>query len=861
VPQIPDTFVQSVMPQGQIAPQRIEASPADFGGQVGATLTQASNQEMQQALQRQQLANETAVNDTINNKFFPAFQEQYQKYYALQGKDAVDQLPAYQEQMRDLAQQFRDGIGNQMQQRMFDQESSRRMQVEFAGMGRYAGQQNKVWQAQTSEATVQRLISSAGDKYNDPQMLADAALGTSKQIYKYGIMAGESAEVVHQRQQQAWDKLYSTVVLRQAIDPAMGAQVANQTFQDGVKKGLISGGMQLEIANHLKSRLQLADTSGFVHGLFAGGPSSPVGPGVESAAVGWKPPAGKSIDQVAGDLTTSIATRESGNRADIQNPDPNGLPGRFQFQEGTWQTMSAAYNRAVNKSATGPLDHNDANEQAVAKWQIGQWLGAGYSPAQIASLWNSGHADWSGRVSGEPGKKYDVPGYVSGVMGNYERLSGTSATSPSMVADASGNIVAASQGAGGGDLLQPAQPPPGGWSKEALAAAMPQWEKQIAERYPDNWMAQNQAMSILRSKVSQINQGLTQQTYGDENTIYQAITDLKGHATLTDAMNDPQFAAAWDRFGQSNPKAREGFIEAFARKPDLLYKAMPPTQQQNDRFNELVGEAGLDPYKFVDMPLGNEQLPKPMLDQLHKLQMKFRTGITVEEKKNTAIQEAMKIAATPLASAGIDPKGDANGKAQYKIFYGRLSQWLGEFETNNKRGPKTPELLDGINSLLTQVSVPGAWYGTNSQYGYQLTSAQEQQARIPPTLIPAFSTQFQGKYGRAPLPQELDSVYYATRFHPGNNALQTRIDSRIRKNTELLKQGAAPMAMSEPAGAQSQFTPGWRPEEGEMELGGDILHGVSRGLEALEAIQAKQRERLPAAMEQDFTRAGLPPQR
>ena len=56
----------------------------DFGAQVGQTLRQSDNELMHQVIAEQRFQNETVVNDAVNNKFFPAFQDQYQKYYALQ---------------------------------------------------------------------------------------------------------------------------------------------------------------------------------------------------------------------------------------------------------------------------------------------------------------------------------------------------------------------------------------------------------------------------------------------------------------------------------------------------------------------------------------------------------------------------------------------------------------------------------------------------------------------------------------------------------------------------------------------------------------------------------------------------------
>ena len=105
------------MPQGQgeLRHLPVHVTPADFGGQVGAVLQETGSQLMQQALLRQPLNNESAVNDVINQKFFPAFQERYRQYYALQGKDAVDQRDTYQDSMQGLAQQYRDSLGDPMQ--------------------------------------------------------------------------------------------------------------------------------------------------------------------------------------------------------------------------------------------------------------------------------------------------------------------------------------------------------------------------------------------------------------------------------------------------------------------------------------------------------------------------------------------------------------------------------------------------------------------------------------------------------------------------------------------------------------------------------------------------------------------------
>ncbi len=339
MPQIPYEPVPRVMPEGKLAPMQIQASPADFGAQIGQTLQQAGGETMQNALARQQLQNETTVNDVINNEFFPAFQDQYQKYYALQGKDALDQLPAYQQSMRDLVTQYRGSFANQAQQKMFDEQTSRRLQFEIAGMSRYADQQNKVWQPQTNAATVDRYINSAADKYNDPQAILVEALGIRDQISNFSVQSGQGAEVGRQQTAAAWNKLYDAAIMRLAVNNAAGAK---ELFDDGVERGLISGTGQMAIAAKLKPYLDTADASQ----AYSVATSGPVATRIAQAAygAGVEPSTALSIWSAEGAVTNP----------ETKNPRSSAT-GVFQLMPGTWADMGGTEeNRA------------DANEQ-IAK--------------------------------------------------------------------------------------------------------------------------------------------------------------------------------------------------------------------------------------------------------------------------------------------------------------------------------------------------------------------------------------------------------------------------------------------------------------------------------------------------------------
>ena len=103
---------QSVFSQGALGPQQIQSSPADFGGgiaaagqQVGQAAQQAGGDLMQVADRQADLQRETDANNQYANVYSPALRDATQKYYALQGKDAVDALPQYTQSLQELQQQ------------------------------------------------------------------------------------------------------------------------------------------------------------------------------------------------------------------------------------------------------------------------------------------------------------------------------------------------------------------------------------------------------------------------------------------------------------------------------------------------------------------------------------------------------------------------------------------------------------------------------------------------------------------------------------------------------------------------------------------------------------------------------------
>jgi hypothetical protein len=238
------------MPQGQMIYNTIDrATPEAFGGQVGQTLQQAGNMLEQHAIQRQQLINETAAQDAYANQFSPAAREIYQNYMKLEGQDAEAQFPAFQQQMNDLRTQTPANLPNPMQQKAFDEMSTRRVEMDLDGMARYTAAQTKSWQWNTHTARIADLTAEAEANFNNPRRLQEVCDQVDNETVNYGSSHGWSPEVFRYQAGVNNDRLWGAVIRRQALSDL---PAAFQTYQDQVSRGRISGAAQGEFEKFFK---------------------------------------------------------------------------------------------------------------------------------------------------------------------------------------------------------------------------------------------------------------------------------------------------------------------------------------------------------------------------------------------------------------------------------------------------------------------------------------------------------------------------------------------------------------------------------------------------------------------------------
>jgi hypothetical protein len=356
MPVVPNSdFVQSVMPQGQVAYNTIDRATAEsFGGQIGQTLGQGGNELMQSSIRRQQLANETNVNDVYANQFSPAARDIYQNYMKLEGKDAEARFPEFQQQMNDLRAQVRAGFPNMMQQNAFDEASTRRVEADLDGMARYGAAQTKAWEWNTHTAVMADLVNEAEANYNNPQRLQNVRDRIDNETIDYGSKHGWSGDVFRYQLGENNDKLWSAVIKRQALSGDFTG--AMKTYQDQVRAGRISGSAQGELEKFFRP-IQDLQSAQNAYGKVTGGAMARA-IAAEAQWQGVDPSTALTIWSAEGGVTNPAT----------KNPKSSAT-GIFQHLDSTWADLGGTDQDRLDAGRQVQLGVALAkqNNQALAK--------------------------------------------------------------------------------------------------------------------------------------------------------------------------------------------------------------------------------------------------------------------------------------------------------------------------------------------------------------------------------------------------------------------------------------------------------------------------------------------------------------
>lgn len=90
---------------------------------------------------------------------------------------------------------------------------------------------------------------------------------------------------------------------------------------------------------------------------------------------------------------------------------------------GKWQIMPDTWKDWSTKKWGEVREMSPANQEELVRWRVSQLVEEGYTPQQIASIWNSGRPEWEGKVGvNKWGVTYNVPKHVQRFTDYYNKV-------------------------------------------------------------------------------------------------------------------------------------------------------------------------------------------------------------------------------------------------------------------------------------------------------------------------------------------------------------------------------------------------------------------------------------------------------
>jgi hypothetical protein len=763
LPSVPTT--QSVFSTGSLAPQQIQSSPADFGAQIGQAGQQLGNSMMQAGSEGAQVAegfqaiqNETNTNDQYYKNYFPAATAITQKYLSLQGKDAVDQLPVYQQQLEDLREQQRDQLANPMQQKMFDDVSRRLIAFNVDGMARHATQQNQVYQDQTSAGMVSASGQLAVQHYNDPVGFNVGLQSGISEIMTHAQFRGQPVEYAMKQARDFTSATYASRLQEMAnADPVAAYDLLKngETYSDANGAHHVDVQSQIDpaVLPTLDARLlagaKQVMARNLAHGAIYG--SGVVDPTNLAAGVQGAPP-------LAG-VVNALESNGAPDSSTVQGP----LTSSGERAQGNMQVMPST--SANPGYGVTPAKDNSPQEIArVGRDYLGAMTARYQDPALTLAAYNAGPGivdDWLNGTNktGKNPNLTQLPDPRSGAITD---------------ADFSTKIpfdqTRAYVGKGLQMVQQPGDRPSALPTTSELKTVLP--DKVAAARaaatnmFPNDPSFADAVAARAENYGNTVLQGVTAQESAARDTLTRMMIGTKpdgsDRATSMDQLlATPAGKSAW---ANATPEV-QGAIQARLAKP----QETPLSQDGLNLYYKMVGQAANDPNGFAQQDLSTTygKMPDHLVLDLINRQAAVAKGDANAADKSLNWQRTKGDVDDMLKPLGLggSAKAGTDQATQTETFYGKLDQALENYHDQNQKYPDTATTRKLAAGLLVQgtqgaPSILPGWLGGNSTIpAYQSPDLSKFSVPVPADQKPALSQAFQRAMGRAPTDDELGQWY------------------------------------------------------------------------------------------------------
>lgn len=227
----PDTPAQSAVTAGLL-----DQGTTTQLGQAGDAIGQAANAQSQMAIDAQNLANQTRVNDAVNQLKTVQQQLTYDPQSgfttqtgikALQRDSGMPLADEYLGKLNDSASQINSTLSNPMQMRMF-QEQARDIATQFHGQAtQWEGQQFKSYALSTQDGTIKNATDQAALAFDDPTQIDQSLQAIKAAVYQSGTIQGAAATEIEANQ-----RAMTSNAVTGAVDAAL--QKGQVTYANGL---------------------------------------------------------------------------------------------------------------------------------------------------------------------------------------------------------------------------------------------------------------------------------------------------------------------------------------------------------------------------------------------------------------------------------------------------------------------------------------------------------------------------------------------------------------------------------------------------------------------------------------------------
>lgn len=701
-------------PSGVFSNADRAATPDAFGASVGqaeqrfgGAIEHASDVMEKQANYLQDRANQAAATDMFVGGVQSA-SEVVNWHRNQMGKNAADTLPEFMRKIEDVRQKYVDQAPNFEVRRMFDQDFKRRMGFMISDAATYAANQNKQYNIAQAKARQDISIQAAGNAKDDAEFnnsLVDAKIGAANEAEELGLPPDQKKLHLDNAVSTAWQTRLATIAM---TDPFRAKELYDKN-----KETITNPAARLTIEHNLQNQYNSVGTRVVSHAIENGTPIPNLPAGLGGTT-----------------YREAISTNETGHikgdeaRYNAEGPIITNTKSAYYGDRayGIYQVMGKNIGpwtkEVLGKEMTpNEFKKDHAAQDAVFDAKFGQLLDKYGNPQDAASAWHSGRPLAEATAAGATDGGMRTADYVS----KFNRTLGatpveplTTSSGPEWLANATDRAKVAAQ---------------------KIAPDNPNFEDLLVHR-----------VQAAYNNVQTVKNRVNRENYNDVKGALLETDQKSGLPTIT-SMDQILDNPALNQRYQALDKGSQNAVQAQITRNSKV--DVPMDDARLKRYNNLKGQAVLDPAKFRDVDIMVEDIPRSSKKELLNLQI----AAEKRSQDTTGMTRALSTVTPMLNDAGIRRSAtDANVSGRYNQFVGAFQTERDQWIKDN--GGKVPADKDNQRIAAQVLRVV-----QESTFRFGFGQDERRQFEVPTNQVDTLKKDLRESLGREPTPSDIYRLF------------------------------------------------------------------------------------------------------